>query len=211
MGVMPRGWYGTTRDCADCGTPFVLKSKWNQTLCSLACAARRNTGKRKSTRIPWQERFRAFVPAERTAKGCLEWTGYRDKHGYGRLARGGKHGGVIKAPRAAYELARGPIPPGKSVLHSCDNPPCVEPSHLFLGTKKDNTQDMLAKGRESRLTGTANPRTKMSDATVQAMRERAAAGESLASLGREYGIASKHVWAIVAGRRRAAAGGPIRA
>lgn len=83
--------------------------------------------------------------------------------------------------------------------------------HLFLGTMKDNVQDMIAKGRKAVLIGDANPRTKVSDEAIKVMRERAAAGESLALLGREYNMQGKHVWAIVTGRRRPTAGGPLRA
>ena len=74
---------------------------------------------------------------------CLEFTGYIDKHGYGRL----KHKGKWFAHRLAYYLATGIHPGNLLVCHSCDNPPCINPAHLFLGTNKDNFDDMMKKGR----------------------------------------------------------------
>jgi hypothetical protein len=89
---------------------------------------------------------------KRTAHGCLEWQGARhqkagepDKGGYGEFRENGK---LIRAHRRAWELHHGtPIPAGLAVLHACDNPPCCEPAHLYLGTVRDNAHDMVAKGR----------------------------------------------------------------
>lgn len=75
---------------------------------------------------------------------CIEWTGAINSGGYGNLWYEGKY---WKAHRLAWAQANGPIPPGMFVLHRCDNPPCVNLEHLFLGTAADNTADMLAKGR----------------------------------------------------------------
>ena len=75
---------------------------------------------------------------------CIEWTGYREKGGYGRLFRKGR---VWQAHRWEWTEKHGPIPEGMCVLHRCDNPPCVNVAHLFLGTQVDNIHDMIAKGR----------------------------------------------------------------
>jgi HNH endonuclease len=72
---------------------------------------------------------------------CWVWTGPTYKFGYGRFAG--------YAHRIAWELTNGPIPEGLFGLHKCDNPPCVRPSHLFLGTRKDNSEDMKRKGRSA--------------------------------------------------------------
>jgi len=77
-----------------------------------------------------------------TAAGCMEWNGYCER--YGVLAVDGK---TVKAHRFAWETFYGPIPAGMMVLHKCDNPPCCNPDHLFLGTQKDNMRDAKAKGR----------------------------------------------------------------
>lgn len=85
---------------------------------------------------------------------CTEWTGCRMKNGYGRLYPKGMKGRSVLAHRQAWEEAYGPIPPGLFVCHRCDNPPCVNPSHLFLGTNADNMRDKVEKGRASRPTQT---------------------------------------------------------
>lgn len=75
---------------------------------------------------------------------CWEWQGYRIDKGYGRLRH---EGGKKLAHRVSYEAFVGAIPDGMCVLHKCDNPPCVNPDHLFLGTNLDNVKDCINKGR----------------------------------------------------------------
>ena len=81
-----------------------------------------------------------------TESGCVFWLGALRSNGYGAISIKGKQ---QAAHRVAWELANGPIPAGLCVLHKCDIPCCVNPQHLFLGTKKDNSDDMLNKGRAS--------------------------------------------------------------
>lgn len=79
---------------------------------------------------------------------CWLWTGCVNIHGYGKIGIPGLGQGVTTAThRLAWKLLRGPIPEGINVCHHCDNPPCCNPDHLFLGTQKDNLQDMGKKGR----------------------------------------------------------------
>jgi len=75
---------------------------------------------------------------------CWEWQGSRHPFGYGTINVQRR---PVTAHRIAYQFAHGDVPAGLYVLHHCDNPPCVNPAHLFLGTAKDNTEDMMAKGR----------------------------------------------------------------
>jgi len=93
----------------------------------------------------------ALSPAERLAaglvrqpNGCLEWTRSTTRDGYGQIRVDHK---TVKTTRLAWELANGPIPDGLHVLHHCDNPPCNDIEHLFLGTQADNNKDMYSKGR----------------------------------------------------------------
>jgi hypothetical protein len=96
---------------------------------------------RVSNRAPLSVRFWAKV--EKT-DGCWLWRGARHHTGYGVI---GVDRRQRRAHRVAYEMAHGPIPAGAVVCHSCDTPPCVNPSHLFVGTVADNNRDMMAKGR----------------------------------------------------------------
>jgi hypothetical protein len=84
--------------------------------------------------------------SRRTAHGgeCWEWRGARSADGYGQRRIGGK---LLYLHRLAYEWAAGAIPAGMLVCHRCDNPPCCNPDHLFLGSRADNARDMCRKGR----------------------------------------------------------------
>lgn len=92
-----------------------------------------------------EERFWPKV-AKRGPDECWEWTASRTPQGYGKIGRRKGESPAI-ASRVSWEMHNGPIPDGLHVLHRCDNPPCVNPAHLFLGTNADNQRDMRAKGR----------------------------------------------------------------
>jgi HNH endonuclease len=101
---------------------------------------------------------------------CKVWIGPMRGNGYGCWRVGGK---PFYAHRRAWELAHGPIPRGMSVLHRCDNPPCCEVTHLFLGTALDNSRDMWAKGRgfvPPATPGVLNPKVKLTAAQVAEIR-----------------------------------------
>jgi hypothetical protein len=99
---------------------------------------------------PFEERFWSKVDK---SGDCWEWTGSRTNRGrYGQIAAGVDRAGkrqMVVASRAAWELAYGPIPAGLHVLHACDNPGCVRPDHLMLGSLRANTVDADRKGRRS--------------------------------------------------------------
>lgn len=76
---------------------------------------------------------------------CIVYTRGRDAAGYGVVSKNGQRLG--QAHRVSWELTNGPIPPGLLICHKCDNPPCINPDHLFMGTQGDNMKDMMKKGR----------------------------------------------------------------
>ena len=100
--------------------------------------------------------------------GCLEWQGYRKPKGYGTIGSGGQYGKMLRTHRVAFEEANGSIPDGMCVLHSCDNPPCCNPDHLFLGVDVDNVADRDAKGRTAK--GEKNGSAKLTREQVEAIR-----------------------------------------
>lgn len=123
------------------------------------------------------------------AGDCLIWMGSKDKNGYGLFALMAPVKRTVRLHRLVYELRVGPIPRGRFVCHRCDNPSCIEPKHLFAGTPKQNTQDMLTKGRriKSRRDATHH-NTKISHAERAVVRARRAEGESYASIAGSYGV-----------------------
>lgn len=107
---------------------------------------------------------RLLARIEKQADGCWNYTRYRDRSGYGRLRFKGKK---VLAHRASYEFHFGPFDSSLLVCHHCDNPACVNPKHLFLGTNRDNMQDAIAKGRFPKPQfGADNHNTKLSETDV---------------------------------------------
>lgn len=101
-------------------------------------------GHNKRSELSEEERFWAYVDA---SGACWEWTGYRDKDGYGRFTFASLSPVPQGAHRIAYQLTKGPIPDDLLVMHSCDNPPCCNPDHLTPGTDLQNQRDRRGKGR----------------------------------------------------------------
>lgn len=134
-------------------------------------------------------RFDAKVSPE-ALTGCHLWTGVASSFGHGSINVGGR---PRWAHRVAWELAnKSQIPPGMCVLHTCDVPSCVNPAHLRLGTKRDNTRDMMVKGRD-RFTGERNPVTKLTDLQVIEIR---ASCESGPKAAKRYGVSRATITAI---------------
>ena len=134
-----------------------------------------------------ERRFWGYVTVS-DADGCWEWTGSKDKGGYGRIRVGDKK---MLAHRFSWELANGAIPTGDGhhgvcVCHRCDNPGCCNPNHLFLGTQPENIQDMKRKGRVRYRSGSDHPESKLTPA--QAMEIRSCPDISGAEFGRRFGV-----------------------
>jgi hypothetical protein len=126
---------------------------------------------------------------------CWIWTGAKNQKGYGNLVFEGEY---ARPHRVVYEHEIGPIPPGMHVLHRCDNPSCVNPEHLFLGTNLDNRHDMFAKGRHPH--GPTHGNAKLSWGAVHEARVRNVLGESASALAREFGVSAVQMQRVVGGR-----------
>jgi len=147
---------------------------------------------------PVWERFWRFVnQTPEWTDGCWEWIGSLRSTGYGQLYFKGK---PAAAHRVSYILNNGPIPLGMFVCHTCDNPRCVRPDHLWLGTAADNTHDMDVKGRAVRRgpRGERSSKSKLTIAQVQLIRIRYPA-ESITELAREYSVSFNSIRRIITG------------
>jgi len=117
---------------------------------------------------------------------CIEYWGRRNPKGYGqRKYNGSNH----LSHRVAYAVSKGLSMQdiqGRQICHTCDNPPCVNPEHLFLGTQDDNSADMVRKDRQSK--GEHRPQSRLKDAVVQEARELVGAGASQASVARYFNV-----------------------
>lgn len=147
--------------------------------------------------VPVEERFWKYV---NKTDGCWEWTGARFvAGGYGAL-NGGRRGVTLRAHRLSWEIHHGPIPAGMDICHKCDNPPCVNPAHLFPGTTTQNMRDCSGKGRARGGSpgGERHHQAKLTDVKVLAIRtEYAAGGVGLQPLADRYGVSKKTILNVV--------------
>lgn len=134
---------------------------------------------------------------QRDDESCWDWVGFTHPQGYGHLTIAGM---LFKAHRAAYEAYNGPIPHEMHVLHRCDNPGCVNPDHLFLGTHTDNMQDKASKNRSAVMAGEDNPHSKLSTWMVADIIRRRRNGEPGVNVAQLYGVSPCTVSAINVGR-----------
>lgn len=155
------------------------------------------TGQR--VRRSWTLRQRLEFLSEPMDSGCREWRSADDgKLGYGKITVANK---TMYAHRASWEDHNDQaVPPGMVVMHLCDNPSCIEPSHLALGTQQQNVADQIAKGRHWRGWGETHALSKLTDQQADEIRERfSQGGITKAALGREYGISATSVWKVITG------------
>ncbi len=132
---------------------------------------------------------------------CWEWVGPTTQAGYGKLGAGLRGGKILLAHRVAFEDTYGSIPSGLCVLHRCDNRPCVNPTHLWLGTKRDNLLDAIAKGHWTPYHPCYGMRNgaKLSEDQVREIRSQPSQ-VSQVELARLYGVVQQTISCIV-GRR----------
>lgn len=129
--------------------------------------------------------------SQSSGDNCWLWLASTNREGYGYFYF---NYAMFKAHRVSWIIAYGDIAPGMLILHRCDNPSCVNPSHLFSGTNQDNTNDKKAKGREHHPVGAKNPNCKLTEADVLKIREVYGEGfTTQAELSRRYKISVTHV------------------
>lgn len=141
----------------------------------------------KQPKIPYDQQM-----VRNLDTGCLEWTGTVDKDGYGRISVKRRN---VRIHRYWYEKTTGPIPEGHVVCHKCDNPRCVEPSHLFLDTHAGNVADKVDKKRQA--TGEGNGNVKVTEAIVRLIRADHASGARQVDLALKYQLHQTTISQIV--------------
>jgi hypothetical protein len=178
--------------CAECGEVRKLARGY----CGRCGTRRRRAG--LLANLTDEDRFWARV--RKDPDGCWRWTasGVRD---YGRILYDGKR---VLAHRLSWELRHGPIPEGMEVCHNCpngDDPSCVNPDHLFLGTHAENMRDMVAKGRRRKvqgIRGEKSPVAKLTDAKAsEALALYRTGGWSHSTLARRYGVSDGAIQQLV--------------
>ena len=141
----------------------------------------------------WTDRFWSHVD-RKTADECWPWIGSRNSKQYGLFWTGER---FKMGHRLSYELEVGPIPEGRMVCHSCDNPPCCNPNHLWIGDASSNRLDAMSKGRIRLLLGDLCPFSRLSTPEVMEIRELHAKGETPKRLAEFFGVTSDSIRDVV--------------
>ncbi len=148
-----------------------------------------------------KSRFKRFWEKVDISVGCWEWRARRNDKGYGQFWWGTDRK-MVGAHRASLML-KGCDLGGMLVCHTCDNPACVRPDHLYVGTNQDNMSDMVTKGRSPRSFGESNGKCKLTDSQVDDIRERyVAPGTTLQNLADMFGVSRSQVFNIVHRKQR---------
>lgn len=181
----------------ECGTERVVYGSTIRTGHSKSCGclkAETSAAHMKQMRLKKsgtiEERF--FSRFSKLKNGCWQWNAHADKDGYGVLPGANQN---TRAHRLSYEIHIGPIPDGMIVCHHCDNPGCVNPEHLFVGTAKDNAQDALQKDRH--YLGEKNGRAKLTAEYVEKIKK---SDLSYVELGSIYGVSKSTISNIKRGK-----------
>ncbi|MCX5176768.1 HNH endonuclease [Streptomyces virginiae] len=206
---------------ADIETPTgVLLGTFTPGLCRCGCGQRTRIAAKTQTRLGHVKgQPLAYIhghhqrvyrkPIDRTADrlrllanvadgppdACWEWTGGRTDKGYGKYFIDGR---TVGAHRWAFIFAKGPIPDGQMVRHTCDNPPCCNPQHLLIGTHRQNVNDAIARDRTTR--GTRNGRARLNAEQVRHIRARSAGGETGTDLAKAFGVHHNTIYCLLEGK-----------
>ena len=188
-----RGGNAFWRVCVDCGEGHWLASRYKNYLRCHKCTFEINR-----VHKPLKERF--YKLANKVGDNeCWEWIGTKDRHGYGYITDNHER---KFAHRVSYELHSGPIIEGAFIIHSCDNPSCVNPNHLRQGTAQDNVDDMISRGRANHYNprGEEHGRAKLTWEQVREIRGKYIPFKySTTRLGKEFGISQGHIARIISG------------
>lgn len=172
--------------CRHCKVTFTVNQS-KQFYCSRKCAF-------ASRHKTLEEKFWAKVDKSAGHDGCWLWTGSTNNVGYGKIGNGTR-ASALYAHRLSWAWANGrPVPDGLFVCHRCDVRNCVNPDHLFVGTQRENMDDMLAKGREQH--GENHAFARLTSDAVREIRRRLAAGEQRSSVAGAFGITRVHLHKI---------------
>lgn len=185
--------------CRQCGGERLAHVSEQRQFCSMSC---RNAWLTARSERTFHERFWSRVQKAGVDE-CWLWQGARTGSGYGNFCL--PNGKWRATHRILWELTSGSIPLGECVLHRCDNPPCCNPQHLFLGSLRDNAKDMVAKGR-GRLwggprRGERNGRARLTAAQVTEARARYEGKYGdIIRLAREYGLGRDAMRRVLTGK-----------
>jgi len=169
----------------DCDRPCIAKG-----FCTMHYSRSRRTGKAAPPYLSVEERYYYFGWTE-LESGCWEWAGALNANGYGTFRKGGK---VNAAHRVSYTIHVGAIPEGLLVRHKCDNPPCVNPAHLELGTQAQNVEDMVMRRRNR--VGERHHLTHLTEEDVREIRSRGV-DERNVTLAREFRVCEASIRNII--------------
>ncbi len=174
--------------CSKCGCSHE-KTHRNRTKCERCTVSGKTVQQRFFERVSKEG---PSHPYNSGAEKCWLWTGSVDVYGYGDLRVDGKR---MKAHRLSWMLHFGEVNSETHVLHCCDNPLCVNPSHLFLGTHQENMADMVRKGRVN-YSGFVWAKSKLSESQRAQLIDMALSGISHTKISNHFGVTRAYVWQL---------------